>query len=92
MNDRFTFVRYTKQNLSDMSHKRLCKRSNTTEQDQRVTSPVFYSSNTHCDSTKAYLVPECYNTTYLHGTDMNNLQGRSSSYAAYESCDMIPMI
>ena len=86
MNDRFTFVRYTKQNLKDMSHKRLCKRSNTTEKD--VTSPIFYSSNNHCDSTKAFIVPECYYTTYLHGTDINNLQGHSSSHAAYESYNM----
>ena len=74
LNDRLVFVRYAKINLKFMAHNMGPKKMNET------TDFFFYSSNINCSNQKLErdLVPECFNTTVLRGTDINNLTGQSS--------------
>ena len=72
LNDRLVFVRYAKNNLM------LAGRGKLNE-----TSFLFYSSNIDCNDQTVKSKPfriECSNTTFLRGTDINNLEGQSSTY------------
>ena len=56
-----------------MAHNKGAKNMNAT------TDAIFYSSNINCSNQRLerYQVPECFNTTVLRGTDINNLTGQS---------------
>ena len=71
MNDRLIFVRYAKNNLKLTDREKL----------NETTSFIFYSSNIDCNDQTLESKPfriECSNTTFLRGTDINNLEGQSS--------------
>ena len=72
MNDRLVFVHYAKNNL---------KITDGGKQN-KTTSFIFYSSNIDCNdkTLKSKRILECSKTTFLRGTNINNLEGQSSTY------------
>ena len=75
LNDRLVFLRYAKINLQFLSYKTDDERLNETM------DYYFYSSNVDCSDQileNDFGNPECFETTFLQGTQIDDLKDKSS--------------